>query len=653
MKIRLTSLALLLFSTLLPVVARAGEKPAIIEPGAAWLDDRGQPIEAHGGGMLYFDHTYYWYGEDRTSTLDANKRYVACYASHDLVHWQFRGDVFVADNLDGLGKQLVLERPKVFYNAHTKKFVLYMHIDKLEHGGYTYARVGVATSDKADGPYTYIRSFRPLGQESRDIGQFVDDDGSAYLIFESRPTHGFFIARLSDDYLDVAEQMSFIKSPIEGGAIVHHDGLYYVLGSHLTGWGANPNVYATAPSLRGPWSSMRNIAPPEVNTWQSQSTLLLKIVGSKQTSIIYMGDRWNPHALWDSRYIWMPVTMHNGEMQLPEPRPWSIDLASGELTMPPLKTFTNPIKATGPDPWIYNDNGTYYVMHTTGSDIELTKTNNLGDLAHAEHKILWRPEPNKPWSAQVWAPEITRWNGKWYIYFCADAGSNESHRIFVLENESADPMQGEWQFKGQVSDSTNRWAIDPDVFAFKGEHYLLWSGWEGDKDGEQRVYIAHLANPWTVDSPRTELTRPEFDWEMHDGRKQDFQLHVNEGPEALVHGNRVFITYSASACWSDDYQLGLLTSAENANLLDAKSWSKAKEPVFKQLPEHHAYGTGHNGFFTAPDGTSWIVYHANTNPGEGCGNKRTLRMQPFTWNADGSPNFGEPAQINTPIPLPR
>lgn len=307
--------------------AQQPDQDGWIKPGDVWLDDHGQPIQAHGGGILYWNKTYYWFGEDRTQSNDPDKRYVACYSSRDLTHWKYHRQVIAMADPEPWGAQYVLERPKVFYNRKTKKFVMYLHLDGPR---YAEARVGVAVSDKVDGDYKYVRSFRPLDQESRDIGQFVDDDGSAYLIFESRPTHGFFIARLSDDYLNVEKQVSFIQAPLEGGAIVHYGGLYYVLGSHLSGWKPNPNVYATAPSLSGPWTTMQNIAPPETNTYDSQSSMLLKVTGSRKTTVIYMGDRWEPKQLWDSRYIWMPLEIGDGKMTLPEPRPWKIHIKTGE-----------------------------------------------------------------------------------------------------------------------------------------------------------------------------------------------------------------------------------------------------------------------------------------------------------------------------------
>jgi hypothetical protein len=305
---------------------------AFISPGDLWPDDRGAHIQAHGGGILKLDSTYYWFGEDRTQGLDRSQRYVSCYSSTDLVHWTFRNRVIHLADPENFGPGWVLERPKVFYNAKSRRFVMYMHIDgNTAEGSYKLARVGVAVSDRVDGDYRYLRSFRPLGHESRDIGQFIDEDGAAYLIFEDRP-FGFRIARLSADYLSVEKEMSLVAAHMEGGAIVHYDGLYYMIGSALTGWSPNPNKYATARTLEGPWSEFRDIAPPETKTYGSQSTMLLKVVGTKKTSVILMCDIWKPRTQWDSRYLWMPLEIGGGKLWLPEPKPWTIDLVTGEVT---------------------------------------------------------------------------------------------------------------------------------------------------------------------------------------------------------------------------------------------------------------------------------------------------------------------------------
>jgi len=325
---------LLLFVCIIAGAAELSAQKNVIRPKEIWPDKSGNHIQAHGGGIIKAGKKYYWYGEERRQGLDPAYRYVSCYSSKDLVNWEFKGDVLKMSDPDSIGKTWVLERPKVYYNAGTKKYVMYMHLDGPKGGksGYAYARVGVAISDKATGPFRYIRSFRPLGFESRDIGQFIDDDGTAYLIFEDRP-NGFHIARLSADYLDVEKDMCLLKAPIEGGAIVHYKGLYYVLGSALTGWAPNPNKYATAENLEGPWSEFRDVAPPESRTYGSQSTMLLKVAGKKDTTVIFMGDVWKPSTQWDSRYLWMPVEIGDGKLWLPEPKPWTINVKTGERAM--------------------------------------------------------------------------------------------------------------------------------------------------------------------------------------------------------------------------------------------------------------------------------------------------------------------------------
>lgn len=308
-----------------------------IKPGATWLDNRGRHIQAHGGGVINLGQTYYWFGEDRAKDNPTNLRCVSCYSSTNLMDWMFRNQILKLENPEKFGDGWVLERPKVFYNAKTKKYVLYMHIDGVwpgEKSAYRLARVGVATCDTVDGNYQYLRSFRPLGNESRDIGQFIDDDGAAYLISEDRPK-GFHIYKLSDDYLSIEEEVCLVPEHLEGGAIVHYDGLYYFVGSHLTSWKPNPNVFASAKSLAGPWSEFKVIAPPEKNTYGSQSTMLLKISGTQTNSVVYMGDLWiwKDKSLYDARYLWMPLKIGGGKLELPAPHEWTVDVTTGETKL--------------------------------------------------------------------------------------------------------------------------------------------------------------------------------------------------------------------------------------------------------------------------------------------------------------------------------
>ncbi|MDF2193753.1 family 43 glycosylhydrolase [Paraflavitalea sp. CAU 1676] len=318
---------LLAFLLCLQPFGSFSQKQTFINPGAVWPDKDGNHIQAHGGGIIRIGKTYYWYGEQRSKGLDTNYRYVSGYRSNDLINWTFMGNVLQITDPENLGYRWVLERPKVFYNKASKTYVMYFHLDDRP---YKLARVGVATSKKPEGPFTYVKSFRPLGYESRDIGQFIDDDGTPYLVFESRPSKGFYIAALSADYMDVTAAVSFINAPLEGGAIVHYKGLYYSIGSALTGWRPNPNKYSTATSLAGPWSEFKDIAPPETDTYGSQSTMLIKVEGAKQTTVLFLADQWKPGSQWDSRYLWMPLEIGDGKLWLPKPQPFTLNVKTGE-----------------------------------------------------------------------------------------------------------------------------------------------------------------------------------------------------------------------------------------------------------------------------------------------------------------------------------
>lgn len=314
----------------------------------------------------------------------------------------------------------------------------------------------------------------------------------------------------------------------------------------------------------------------------------------------------------------------------------------------PKKQFTNPLLPSGADPWVIYHAGYYYYTNSKGDKLVLYKTRNMADLKSAQEKTVWVPPPNTTYSKELWAPELHFINNKWYMYFAADDGDNNHHRLYVLENASADPLQGKWLFKGKLSDATDKWAIDASVFENKGKLYLIWAGWEGDQNGQQDIYIARLKNPWTVDSKRVKISSPEYAWEkygdLHDPGNPP-HVNVNEGPEILRHKNKLFLVYSASGCWTDYYALGMLSTTVDKNLLDAASWKKSAVPVFKESLANKVYAPGHNSFFKSPDGKQdWILYHANSAPGQGCGKDRSPRMQRFTWNKDGTPDFGIPVK---------
>lgn len=319
-------------------------------------------------------------------------------------------------------------------------------------------------------------------------------------------------------------------------------------------------------------------------------------------------------------------------------------------------TFSNPLLSSGADPWCIYKDGYYYYMHTMGNRLDLWKTKNMASLAKAEHKTIWTPPASGPYSKNIWAPEIHFLQGKWYVYFAADNGDNQYHRLYAIENDAANPMEGNWVFEGKVADEEDKWAIDGSVFEHKNRLYMIWSGWEGNRNGQQNLYIAAMKDPLTISGCRVKISSPIYDWEKQGDLKDPDMPHldVNEGPQILKHGNKLFLVYSASACWTDQYALGMLAADTVSDLLHASTWKKWPVPVFKQSPGNGVYAPGHNSFFTSPGGgEQWILYHANDHSGDGCGNKRSPRMQQFSWKKDGTPDFGVPFSnqklINAPV----
>lgn len=328
-----------------------------------------------------------------------------------------------------------------------------------------------------------------------------------------------------------------------------------------------------------------------------------------------------------------------------------------------MGTFANPLCDYGPDPWALWHDGYYYYMHTMVNKLVLWKTRDVTDLRHAEQKTIWIPtDPSN--SHNVWAPEIHRIDGKWYVYYAADDGNSDNHQLYVIENADKDPFAGEFVMKSRIStDKDNNWAIDGSVFEHRGQLYMVWSGWQTRRvDTEtQCIYIARMANPWTLGSERVLISKPELEWERHyrneTGWNPPHTVYVNEGPQPLKSpgGKYIHVVYSGSGVWTPHYALGMLTADANADLLDPACWKKASEPLFRQSPENGVYGTGHNSFFKSPDGKEdFILYHARdtrTDP-PGKGDTRKPRAQKIGWRADDYPVFGTPCPTGMRLKKP-
>jgi len=310
------------------------------------------------------------------------------------------------------------------------------------------------------------------------------------------------------------------------------------------------------------------------------------------------------------------------------------------------RDFYNVVDPDGADPWVWkHTDGRYYLAVTTGRDVTLRRSRTLSGMGSGRRKVVWTPPPSGPFSKDIWAPELHFLRGKWYVYFAADDGANDRHRVYVLENPAADPFEGAFTFKGRLTGTgDDHWAVDGAVLRVGEQLYFLWSGWEGDEDVRQDLYIAPMRDPWTLGGPRVRIASPALPWETRGAPPA-----VLEGPQVLVKRGKVHVVYSASGSWTDHYCLGLLTASLDSDLLSPASWSKRGRPIFES--GNAVVSPGHCTFTTSPDDTEdWIVYHAARYPGAGW--SRQVLAQKFDWSADGSPVFGAPAPPDAPLPLP-
>lgn len=303
---------------------------------------------------------------------------------------------------------------------------------------------------------------------------------------------------------------------------------------------------------------------------------------------------------------------------IPAPAPERPEGEGTELTMP---------LGGGCDPWFYEQGGKYYHCYSVGNGVGVKCADSLAELWNTPGRTVYTGPGGTEYSSDYWAPELHFIDGRWYIYVCADDGANEHHRMYVLSSDTPD---GEYVMEGKISDKTDRWAIDGTVMQYKGELWFIWSGWEGETDGGQNLYIAHMSSPLEIDSDRVLISSPFYSWE----RKG---MPINEGPAVLYHEDRVFLVYSASGSWTDDYCLGMLTLTGNPG--SRSGWTKSPVPLLEK--GETAYGPGHCSFVSS-GGADYIVYHANIDSGTGW-NARSIQLQPVSYRF-GLPVIGTPAK---------
>lgn len=322
-----------------------------------------------------------------------------------------------------------------------------------------------------------------------------------------------------------------------------------------------------------------------------------------------------------------------------------------------VDSYTNPVFPTGSSPWLIHHGGSYYYMQSMNDHVSIWKANRIADIASAQEHVIYAPGN----IYHISAPQLHRFDGRWYLYFSSDDGSGRDVRhIYVMENPAPNPLEGAFTMLGWVR-TGNVKDIHPTTFSHRGQRYLLWSGTNSARPGTMSswgIHIARMRSPRELASPATVISMPQYEWECQwideDGTSMSSPVLVNEAPAFLYSrdSTRLLIYFAASETYTSYYCEGLLEASADADLLDPAAWHKHPEPVFSKCEETGVLGPGHLSFFYTPD-RLYILYNGKSRfPDMHAVDNRSCRMQPVSWGEDGIPVLGFPFSEDTVLPAP-
>lgn len=314
------------------------------------------------------------------------------------------------------------------------------------------------------------------------------------------------------------------------------------------------------------------------------------------------------------------------------------------------KSITIFEKGVYPYATYYNGNYYYTMDPLEEGCIRIWQTDDLRKLGTADGKIVFIPKKHGLNMAHIWSPELHRIGSKWYLYFETDDGNTDNHQLYVLENGSENPLQGQFTLHGPIITNNDwNWGIHPSTIVIGGQQYLVWSGWQQRrKETEvQCIYIAKMKNPWTLASKRVKISQPDYDWERqwinYDGLSLAYPIYVNENPEIMLsrNGQHVIIYYSASGNWTIYTALGMLTAPADSDLLNPKNWHKSKEPVFASVPEDSIYSPSNICIVKGVDDNGLQLLYEARSPRNGQITK-SVRLKNIHYDKNGFPVLGKP-----------
>ena len=557
--------------------------------------------------------------------------------------------------------------------------------------------IGVAVADHPAGPFKLLVE-RPIfepGYPIIDANLFIDTDGTPYLTysrccylhsveseladlakrngwFETIEESWIYGVQLTPDFTGiVGEPVLLLRPPVvlddtqaewesrsvtarevnrrwtEGSTLFKHGDTYYMMYSANNFAGDYYAVgYATSDKPLGTYTKAANNPVLEKNTQDGGV-----VRGTGHNNIFIMPDGtmycvYHGRTQGDARRLFIDKMEIDDKGILhvhgPTTTPQTISVPAGQTQTSQVQGETDILVLENrADPWIIKD-GDRYIWCFTERDrgIVLFETDSPYKLG--TRYLIWRAPNTGPYSREVWAPELHRFDDRWYVYFAASDGRNETHRAYVLKSKTDDPF-GEYDLIGPLptcgtgeEGDDGCWAIDMTVLEHKGKLYAIWSGWK-TKEDIQYQYIAPMSDPATISGPRVMMCRnDDYLWERTEETLESRGLH--EAAQVLKRGNRTFVTYSCGASWLQTYKIGLLELVGD-DPLNPEHWKKHPEPVFRASnpPDGRAFGVGH-ACFLLDEPEPLIIYHTKRSSRPGW--ERDVYIRKFHFDENDFPVFG-------------
>ncbi|WP_339310943.1 family 43 glycosylhydrolase [Paenibacillus sp. FSL M7-0896] len=316
-------------------------------------------------------------------------------------------------------------------------------------------------------------------------------------------------------------------------------------------------------------------------------------------------------------------------------------IAQSVFDYPYIEERADPFIAFNQDDGYYYVTGSYYpesdpstwadfVMKEIDYDrITLRRAKTLAELRLAEEYDVWIPRGEDGFVPVLWAPEIHKINGNWYIL--VGAGQSDSGRrgcstmVLVKYTGTLEEMQqggmlnrDNWKPKAIQNSPCG---FDMTFAEINGTGYYIWP-----HECQLHIQRTDPANPARLIGEATVIKGIEWPFEYGKHNIHNTDQGIVEGAAVLQYGDKIYLSY-AGATVDKYYCTAVMTANACSDIMDPNSWTRptyaalSTEDVLNIVGINPHCGPGHNSFTLDEYGNPINVYHARPvpDPHEGVG----------------------------------